>query len=82
VFGDLREVGETCGLHRVEGLMRRHKIRAVRGYRKPRAFTGRPSLIAPNHLQQAFTVDAPNKVWVTDIRTWQGWLYLAVVLDL
>lgn len=35
VFGGLREVGETCGLHRVERLMRRHKIRAVRGYRKP-----------------------------------------------
>jgi putative transposase len=85
VFGDLREVGETCGLHRVERLMRRHKIRAVRGYRKPRTLAGRPSLLAPNRLQQAFTVDAPNKVWVTDItdiRTWQGWLYLAVVLDL
>lgn len=85
VFGDLREVGEICGLHRVERLMRRHKIRAVRGYRKPRPVAGRPSLIAPNRLQQAFTVDAPNKVWVTDItyiRTWQGWLYLAVVLDL
>lgn len=64
--------------------MRRHKIRAIRGYRKPRPSAGL-SLIAPNHLQQAFTVDAPNKVWVTDItyiRTWQGWLYLAVVLDL
>lgn len=65
--------------------MRRHKIRAVRGYKRPRPLAGRPSLIAPNRLQQAFTVDAPNKVWVTDItyiRTWQGWLYLALVLDL
>jgi putative transposase len=38
-----------------------------------------------NHLQREFTVDAPNKVWVTDItyiRTWQSWLYLAVVVDL
>ena len=85
VFGDLREVGETCGLHRVERLMRRHKIKAVRGYKAPRAIAGRPSIIAPNHLQREFTVDAPNKVWVTDItyiRTWQGWLYLAVVVDL
>jgi len=41
VFGDLREVGETCGLHCVERLMRRHKIRAVRGYRVP--LRGRPS---------------------------------------
>lgn len=38
-----------------------------------------------NRLQREFTVDEPNKVWVTDItyiRTWQGWLYLAVVVDL
>ena len=85
VFGDLREVGEQCGLHRVERIMRTHKIKAVRGYKSPRTIAGRPSIIAPNQLQREFTVDAPNKVWVTDItyiRTWQGWLYLAVVLDL
>ncbi len=85
VFGDLREAGETCGLHRVERVMRNHKIKAVRGYKAPRHIAGRPSIIAPNHLQREFTVDAPNKVWVTDItyiRTWQGWLYLAVVVDL
>jgi putative transposase len=67
VFGDIREVGETCGLHRVERIMRTNKIRAVRGYKSPRHIAGRPSLIAPNHLQRQFTVDAPNKVWVTDI---------------
>jgi putative transposase len=85
VFGDLREAGESCGLHRVEHLMRKHKIKAIRGYKSPRAIAGRPSIIAPNHLQRAFTVDAPNTVWVTDItyiRTWQGWLYLAVVVNL
>ncbi|NMY37938.1 IS3 family transposase [Pseudomonas sp. WS 5078] len=79
VFADLREAGETCGKHRVAKLMRVHKIKA------PRPIKGRPSTIAPNHLNRTFTVDAPNKVWVTDItyiRTWQGWLYLAVVLDL
>lgn len=82
LFGDLREVGETCGLHRVERLMPHLKIRAVRGYRKPRPFAGRPSHIAPNRLQQAFTVNAPNKVWLTHItfvRIWRGWLYLGVV---
>jgi putative transposase len=85
VFSDLREAGESCGLHRVERLMRKYKIKAVRGYKAPRMIKGRPSIIAPNHLQRAFTVDAPNTVWVTDItyiRTWQGWLYLAVVVDL
>jgi len=85
VLGDLREAGETCGLHRVERVMRNHKIKAVRGYKAPRHIAGRPSIIAPNHVQREFTVDTPNKVWVTDItyiRTWQGWLYLAVVVDL
>jgi putative transposase len=44
-----------------------------------------PSLMAPNHLQRQFDVHEPNRVWVTDItyiRTYEGWLYLAVVLDL
>lgn len=44
-----------------------------------------PSIVAPNHLQREFDVGAPNETWVTDItyiRTHEGWLYLAVVLDL
>ena len=44
-----------------------------------------PSQIAPNRLQRQFTVERPDVAWVTDItyiRTWQGWLYLAVVMDL
>jgi len=61
IFGDLREVGEVCGFHRVERLMRENGIKPVRGYKKPRAIAGRPSIIAPNHLQRAFTVEAPNK---------------------
>ncbi len=85
IFLDLREVGETCGKHRVARLMRANQIRAVRGYQRPRGGGGRPSLIAPNILQREFTVAHPNQVWVTDItylRTWQGWMYLAVVMDL
>lgn len=85
VFADLREAGETCGKHRVARLMREHKIKALRGYKAPRRVAGRPSLIAPNRLNRAFTSERPDQAWVTDItyiRTWQGWLYLAVVLDL
>lgn len=85
VFGDLREAGESCGKHRVAKIMRANKIKAVRGYKSPRRIAGRPSIIAPNRLNRQFTVDAPDRVWVTDItylRTWQGWLYLAVVIDL
>jgi len=85
VFADLREAGEKCGKHRVERIMRNHKIKAIRGYKSPKAVKGRPSILAPNRVNREFTVDAPDLVWVTDItyiRTWQGWLYLAVVLDL
>jgi len=84
VFADLREAGETCGKHRVERIMRNNKIQAIRGYKSPKAVKGRPSILAPNRVNREFTVDAPDRVWVTDItyiRTWQGWLYLAVVLD-
>jgi putative transposase len=85
VFLDLRETGESCGRNRVARIMRVNKIKALRGYKVPRTVKGRPSIIAPNRLQREFTVDTPDRAWVTDItyiRTWQGWLYLAVVLDL
>ena len=67
VFLDLREAGEQCGRHRVARIMRARKIRALRGYKAPRAIHGRPSIIAPNTLQRAFTVEKANQVWVTDI---------------
>ena len=85
VFLDLREIGESCGKHRVARIMRENEIKALRGYKAPRAIAGRPSIIAPNRLQRQFTVERPDHAWVTDItyiRTWQGWLYLAVVIDL
>jgi len=85
VFLDLREFGETCGRHRVARIMRNHKINAIRGYKTPRGITGRPSIVTPNRLQREFTVYEPDRYWVTDItyiRTWQGWLYPAVVVDL
>ncbi len=55
------------------------------GYKRPRHRPGRPAALAPNRLQQQFTMHRPDEAWVTDItylRTWQGWLYLAVVIDL
>jgi putative transposase len=85
VFLDLREAGETCSKHRVARLMRVSGLRALHGYRTRRWSVGKPSVLAPNLLQGQFTVTRRNKVWVTDItyiRTWQGWLYLAVVMDL
>jgi putative transposase len=85
VFLDLREAGETCSKHRVARLMRQNNLRALHGYRTRRWSIGKPSVLIPNILQRQFTVMRPNKAWVTDItyiRTWQGWLYLAVVMDL
>ena len=85
VFLDLREAGETCGRNRIARIMRVNNIKALRGYKAPRIIHGRPSLITPNKLERAFTIDYPDHAWVTDItyiRTWQGWLYLAVVMDL
>lgn len=85
VFLDLREAGETCSKHRVARLMRVNKIRALHGYRTRRYSIGKPAVIAPDLVKRNFDVIRPNKVWVTDItyiRTWQGWLYLAVVVDL
>jgi len=85
VFLDLREAGETCSKHRVERLMRENGLRALHGYRTRRVSVNKPAVLIPNVLKRQFTVTKPNRVWVTDItyiRTWQGWLYLAVVMDL
>lgn len=83
---DLRDLGERCGKHRVYRLMRNEGLRSQTGYRRrPGQRYGRPSVVAPNHVQQQFDIVEPNRVWVTDItyiRTHEGWLYLSVVLDL
>lgn len=86
VHDDLRELGETCGRNRVHRLMRQACIRSQSGYqRRPGHRGGQAAVVAPNRLQQQFDVKEPNRVWVTDItyiRTHEGWLFLAVVLDL
>ena len=85
VFLDLREAGETCSKHRVARLMRENGIRAQAGYRTRRYVAGKPAEIIPNLVNRNFDVSQPDRVWVTDItyvRTWEGWLYVAVVLDL
>jgi len=83
---DLRELGEPCGKHRVARLMRLAGLKSLTGYgRRPGRYGGRPANVSPNILQREFDVAEPNKVWVTDItyiRTHEGWLYLATVLDL
>ncbi|EHU0260921.1 IS3 family transposase [Salmonella enterica subsp. enterica serovar Alachua] len=82
---DLRDTGQQCGVNRVWRLMKRAGIKAQVGYRSPRARKGEDSIVAPDRLQRQFNPDAPDERWVTDItyiRTHEGWLYLAVVVDL
>jgi putative transposase len=86
IHDDLQDLGVACGEQRVYRLMKAEGLRSQTGYkRKPRHHAGKPHIAAPNHLDQQFDVLEPNETWVTDItyiRTHEGWLYLAVVLDL
>lgn len=86
ISDDLRELGEQCGINQVDRLMQSAGMRSQTGYAKRKYIRGgAPSLVAPSHLQRQFDMQEPNRVWVTDItyiRTYQEWLYLAVVLDL
>ena len=83
----LRRKGVVCGHNRVARLMRLHGIAALARRRYHPVTTHRqPGVIpAPNRLNQDFSATAPNQKWVSDftyIETSEGWLYLAVVLDL
>lgn len=83
----LQRQGVACGRHRVARLMRQEGLYA-RPRRKTRPVTTQrqPGVVpAPNRLNQDFLAQAPNQKWVSDftyIETGEGWLYLAVVLDL
>ena len=85
IFCDLKEAGVACSENRVARLMRAAQIKSVRGYKRPRYKVGKPAQVAPNQLERQFQHDEPDHAWVTDItyiRTHEGRLYLAAVLDL
>jgi len=74
------------GRHRVARLMRENGItaRLKRPFRRT-TDSNHSLAVAENHLERNFTVEGPDRAWVTDITylwTQQGWLYLAVVIDL
>ena len=77
--------GMACGRHRVARVMRAAGIQAKQTRRFRVTTDSRHAFaIAPNRLGRAFTVAAPNEVWmgdVTYIPTDTGWCYLAVLLD-
>jgi transposase InsO family protein len=86
VFAELCFRGRTVGRHRVARIMRIGGLTA-RPRRRFRHTTDSSHTlpIAENVLARRFTAERPNERWVTDITyiwTQQGWLYLAVVLDL
>ena len=83
----LQRKGYSCGRHRVARLMRKEGIRPHLRRRWHPVTTQRESgaTPAPNRLNQDFSVSLANQKWVSDftyVDTAEGWLYLAVVLDL
>ena len=83
---ELVESGLNVGLGRVERLMRRHGIQAKQSKRHKRTHQHRTSqMAAKNVLNREFYAEQPNEKWVSDItfiETRQGWLYLAIILDI
>jgi putative transposase len=82
---DLQDAGFRCAEKRVARLMRQDGLRAERTYKRRRYRYFKPSVTSPNLLKRDFSAGAPNEKWVTDItqvRTHEGWLYLAIVEDL
>jgi putative transposase len=84
---ELRGRGHSCSENRVARLMRIHGMRAQASKRfVPRTTDSDHDLpIAPNRLKERSAPEGPNQVWLQDltyVRTGEGWLYLALVLDL
>lgn len=83
---ELRLRGLNIGRYQARSLMRESNVVAEMPQPSHKYPSGnQESVIAPNLLNREFNVDKPNTVWagdITYIQTQQGWLYLAVVLDL
>lgn len=86
IYIELKAKGYRCSLNRVARLMQVNNIKAKRKKKYIITTDSKHNLpVANNVLNQEFTTVAPNEKWTTDITyiwTKQGWLYLAVVLDL
>ena len=87
VWHDLLAEGVSCGLHRIERLMRLQALRARPRRRRlpPDLGERQASAVAPNVLDRSFEAPAPNRKWIADftyVWTAEGWLYVAAVVDL
>ena len=83
---DLADHGVAASVDRIKRIRRKLGLRCKQKRKFKATTDSRDALpLAPNRLNRQFDVEAPNQAWVTDItyiRTHEGWLYLAVVLDL
>jgi len=86
IYLELKSRGFPVGKGRVERLMRENGLRGRHKRRFKATTDSKHTLpVAPNRLDQNFVTDRPDQVWTADITylaTAEGWLYLAVVLDL
>ncbi|MDC0708749.1 IS3 family transposase [Stigmatella sp. ncwal1] len=86
VHAEMRARGRKVSRKRVARLMEEQKLQARKKRRAVRTTDSKhPNPVAPNVLERDFSPDKPNSTWSTDITyiwTGEGWLYLAVVLDL
>ena len=87
VWHDLLAEGVSCGLHRIERLMRLQGFRARPRRRRLPPDTGERSLaaVSSNVLDRQFEAERPNRKWIADftyVWTAEGWLYVAAVIDL
>jgi putative transposase len=86
VHAEMRARGRKVSRKRVARLMKKQKLAARKKRRSVRTTdSNHAHPVAPNVLERDFSPDKPNSTWATDITyvwTGEGWLYLAVVLDL
>jgi len=87
VWHDMLAEGVSCGLHRIERLMRLQALKARPRRRRLPPDLGERQIaaVAPNVLDRSFEAPAPNRKWIADftyVWTAEGWLYVAAVVDL
>src|SRR3984957_15483986 len=87
VWRDMLAEGVSCGLPRIERLMRLQALKARPRRRRlpPDLGERQVATVAPNVLDRSFEAPAPNRKWIADftyVWTAEGWLYVAAVIDL
>jgi putative transposase len=87
VWHDMLAEGVSCGLHRIERLIRLQALKARPRRRRlpPDLGERQTAAVAPNVLDRIFEASAPNRKWIADftyVWTAEGWLYVAAVVDL